>query len=137
MKKTIAIICCLLLPAVSLAQEACSEEDKTLLETCLSDAKTTCEATYPGCEPDPLTPEEALDLLEEKCGACADAKNFGKFNSCLKKLRNALRGAKTLSEEISASLATMRSDCKAEQKEKKKGNKKKKKNKGNNEGDDS
>ena len=84
---TLCVVALLSLATVAQAQETCTEEGQTALETCIADATTACEATYPECQPAAVTLEDAQALLLERCGTCEEARNFGKFNSCLKQVR--------------------------------------------------
>ena len=123
-KSTLQIISAFILCTIAgnaVAQEACSDEMKTALETCITDATTACKAQYPGCEPSTtLTVEAALTMLAEKC-SCAESKNFGRFNSCMKRFRNGLRALGSLTPEISAALEAARAECKGTKTHPKKG----------------
>ncbi len=101
-----------LLLAGSCLAQTCTEENAAALETCLADAKLACEASFPSCEPAAVTVEDALALLSDRCGSCEEVKNFGKYNSCLKQVRNSIRVLKALSEEIQTALADQRQTCK-------------------------
>lgn len=115
-KYIIPIFCILLLSGSAFAQDACTDELQEQLDTCIEDAKTSCQDSVPECEPTALTPEGALALLAERCGTCTDARNFGKYNSCLKRTRNAIRKLRALTDEVKDALKTARTECKAEKK---------------------
>lgn len=108
-----AFVCC---PLIAQAEESCTEENQLVLDGCIENARTACEASVPECEASTITPEATLALVEEKCGLCADARNFGKFNSCLKKVRNGIRRLGALDLEIKDTLKTARTECKQEKK---------------------
>lgn len=117
LRNYIRIICvtslCCCLPA-AFAQETCTEENQEVLDSCIADARASCEASVPECEPTTITPEATLLLLAERCGSCEEAQKFGKFNSCLKKVRNGIRRLGALSDEIRETLSTARTECKEE-----------------------
>lgn len=110
--KSILVVLLLLVPASVFSQESCNADDQSALEACIVDATDTCEAAYPECTVVAITPEAALSLLAERCGSCDDVKNFGRYNSCLKRVRNGIRTLKALSDEVKDALATARSECK-------------------------
>jgi len=114
------LLMCFALPAFS--QDSCSDADQLALDTCNSDAEAVCQAQFPNCTGTTISLDDALALLDGKCD-CDSSKNFGKYNSCLKKVRNGIRATGALTDEIKAAFADKRSACKADKKASKKGKK--------------
>lgn len=115
-KYLLPIFCIFLFSGSAFAQDACSDELQEQLDTCIENAKISCQDSVPECEPTALTPEAALALLTERCGTCTNARNFGQYNSCLKRTRNAIRKLRALSDEVKDALKNARTECKAEKK---------------------
>lgn len=110
--------CCLIAIPVA-AQEACSDEDAAALELCISDSKVACLALYPSCERPALTEQEAIDAIEAAC-SCGDAKNYGKYRSCVAKVSKGLRALGVLSLDVKNAIKESNFSCRAEIKDRRK-----------------
>ncbi|MCO6431363.1 MAG: hypothetical protein J5J00_10920 [Deltaproteobacteria bacterium] len=100
----------LTLPAAASAQETCTDEQKTALETCVSECKTTCEAANPGCTKTPISLEELRAAIAEEC-SCDDARNYGKYRSCVAHLINALKKFSLVDEAARLAIESDNKTC--------------------------
>ncbi len=95
-------ICC----TAALAQSVCSDEVQSAYDGCV----VACAETHVAdCQPEGVvvTYESAV----AKCD-CESSRNFGQYNSCLKKARNLLRSVGLLDDTAKANLAVARKECK-------------------------
>lgn len=93
----------------------CTDADKAALEQC----KAACDAATPQCTSKPLmTLEQVRAALAAKCD-CLSSKNYGQYESCVKKLLNTLREFNLIDKATRQAIAVDSKACRADLKKKK------------------
>ena len=103
---------CFFIPQLGSAEELCNEQEAEELKVCVEDCQLACQEQYPACKKQPFSLEDLRAAIAERCD-CEQARNFGRYRSCVAQLMNSLRRFNLIDDEIMAAIAEDNRECRA------------------------